>query len=419
MERSKFHYAWIVFAVTVLMNFFYSIVFNTFALYAASILEGNPEFTRTTYSLIPTLHSVFATVFLLSYGKIVEKIKFRGVILLGGLGVALGYLIYSFASTPIVFYIGAIFVGMYPAFCSSSTTGALINRWFGKLNTTLLSISMAIGGFGGTLGAIIVGKWLTAMGYAGSMRYMAIIAVVITLVVVFFVRNDPQEKKTSILWPSEVDKAATSQEERAGYTAKQAMKTYSFWAIMLFFVLFAAAFYSIYANVSLYMADLGWKPEVYAPIFGIISTANVFVMFLGGYATDKIGPRWTILILSIVFAVICFILGFTTPTVGSMYLVCALIGVCWLFAKVLHTPLALVFGNRDSATIIPLLTAAITIGATIGIPIANVIYDATNSYTLLFRAVLVVLVICLFLAVTGVKKLPGYDKVGGPDALEK
>lgn len=416
-KKSALHYAWIVLIATVIMNFFYSIVFSTFSLYAAPILEGNPNFSRTAYSIIPTLHSVFTTVFLLSYGKIVQKIKLRGVILLGGLGVALGYFIYSTASNIYMFYLGALFVGMYPAFCSSSTTGALINRWYGKLNTTLLSISMAIGGFGGTIGANLVGRWLNTIGYQTSFRYSAIIAVVVTVLVWLFIRNEPADINTTMLWPNEIDKDAVRQEDRAGYTLKQAMKTYTFWAIVIFFVLYAAAFYAVYANVGLYMADLGFDPATVGAIFGVVSITNVVAMFLGGYATDKLGPRISILVLCVLYAVICFILGFTTPTVGSMYIVCALLGICWLFAKVLHTPLALIFGSRDSSSIIPILTAAITVGAAVGIPLANIVYDATSSYSLLFKILLGVLVVCFVLAVTGIKKAPGWDKVGGPDAL--
>ena len=119
------------------------------------------------------------------------------------------------------------------------------------------------------------------------------------------------------------------------------------------------------------------------------------------------------------YAVICIILGFMNPSVGMMYLVCCLIGVCWLFCKVLHTPLALCFGSRDSATIIAILTAAVTVGASVGIPAANVVYDLTGSYASLFKALLVVLVICVVLAFTGIKMAPGHDKVGGPDALKE
>ena len=183
-------------------------------------------------------------------------------------------------------------------------------------------------------------------------------------------------------------------------------------------MLYSAAFYAAYANVSLYMADLGWSSAIYGAIFGVVSTVNVIAMFLGGYATDKMGPRLTILVLCILYAVIYVILGFTTPSVPMMYGVCGLLGICWLFCKVLHTPLALCFGSRNSASIIAILTAAITVGASVGIPAANVVYDLTGSYGTLFRALLVVLLIGLVLAFTGIKMVPGYDKVGGPDALK-
>lgn len=418
-KKKLFHYAWVVLIATIVMNFFYSIVYSSFNLYAASILDANPDISRTAYSIVPTLHSVFATLFLLLYGKMVKKFGFRIVMLIGGIGIGIGYFIYSIATNIVMFYIGAFFVGMFPAFCSSTTTGAIVNRWFGKLNTTLLSISMAIGGFGGTVGSILVGKWLSSIGYVASFRNMAIIIVVVMVVVFLFVRNNPQDIHTTMLWPSEQDKVAHSQEERAGYTIRQAMKTYTFWAMVLFFLLYAAAFYAAYANVSLYMADLGWSPELYGTIFSFVNTANVIAMFIGGYATDKMGPRLTILVLCVLYAVICVILGFMTPSVGMMYAVCCLIGVCWLFCKVLSTPLALCFGSRDSATIIAILTAAVTVGASVGIPAANVVYDMTGSYSALFKALLVVLVICLILAFTGIKMAPGYDKVGGPDALKE
>lgn len=418
-KKSAFHYAWVVLLATIAMNFFFSVVYSTFSLYAASVLEANPSITRTAYSIIPTLHSVSATIFLLLYGKIVQKVGFRWLMLIGGIGIAIGYFIYSIANSIVLFYVGAMFVGIFPAFCSSTTTGALINRWYGKLNTTLLSLSMAIGGFGGTLGSIIVGKWLDTIGYKASFRYMGLLMLAVMVVVFLVVRNNPAEMKATMLWPTEADKKATTQEERAGLTLNQALKTYNFWAMVLFFVLYAAGFYAAYANVAVYMADLGWSATTYGAIFSVVSTVNVITMVPGGFMADKLGPRGTIFILTVLFAVVCIVIGFTTPTVAMMYVVCALIGACYLFCKVLHTPLALCFGNRASASIISILTAAVTVGACIGIPTANIVYDATGSYAGLFRILLGVLLACLILAFTGIKKVPGWDKVGGSDALNK
>lgn len=415
-KKTLLHYAWVVVAMTIIMNFFYSVVYSSFSVYAAKIIEAN-GFSKTAYSVVPTLHSVWCTVFLLVYGKIVKKIGFRWAMIIGGAGLLIGYMIYSFSNSIALFYVGTFFVGMFPAFCSSTTTGSLFTRWFGKYNTTLLSISMGIGGFGGTVGSAIVGKWLGTIGYQASFRNMGILMFVIMVIVALFVRNEPKDAKTEMLFASEEEKAVTKDEDRPGYTMKQAMKTYSFWAMALFFFLYALAFYATYANVALYMAtELGFEPAVYGAIFGVVSTANVIAMFVGGYVTDKMGPRITIFVLCALFAVIAVIIGFTTPSVGVMYVVCALLGICWLFCKVLHTPFSKCFGTRDSASIIAILTACITVGASVGIPLANVIADATGSYAGLFKAILAILVVCVVLAVTGIKMQPGYDKVGGPDA---
>ena len=56
-------------------------------------------------------------------------------------------------------YVGGAVVNMHNGqILYGTTTGALINRWYGKMNATLLSISMGIGGFGGTVGSILVGR---------------------------------------------------------------------------------------------------------------------------------------------------------------------------------------------------------------------------------------------------------------------
>ena len=93
VKKPKLHYAWIVLLATIVMNFFYSIVFSSFSMYGATILEANPELSRTAYSIVPTLHSAFATVWLLLYGKIAKKVSFRLIMLLGGISIAIGFMI--------------------------------------------------------------------------------------------------------------------------------------------------------------------------------------------------------------------------------------------------------------------------------------------------------------------------------------
>ena len=164
-KKSWWHYAWVIMAATVVMNFFYAVAYSTFSLYTAPILERFPEFSRTSYALVQTIQAASSTVFLLLYGKIIQKINLRMAIVLGGAGIVIGYFLYSTAKSLPVFYLGALFVGLFPAFCSSTTTAMLFNRWFGKLHATLLAISMTIGGFGGTFGSIYIGRFIDKIGF--------------------------------------------------------------------------------------------------------------------------------------------------------------------------------------------------------------------------------------------------------------
>ncbi len=414
MEETKkaswWHYAWVVMLATVIMNFFYAVAYSTFNLYMAPVLTQFPEFSRTGYSLVATIQAASSTVFLLLYGKITKKINLRFAIVLGGAGFVIGFLIYSMAGSLPVFYLGAIFVGLFPAFCSSTTTAMLFNRWFGKLHATLLAISMTIGGFGGTFGSIYIGKFIDKIGYAQTMRYVAILVAIVIAIVFIITRNYPSDVKTTMLWAKNEEEASKKVEDLPGIMLKDARKTYNFWALVGFFVLFAACFYAAYANVAVYMADMGLPAATYGAIFSVCLTVNNITMIPGGFVADKLGARLSLIVVAVLYAIVAFVLGFTSPTVSMMYIVCALIGLAFLFPKILPTPMVRqAFGVKDAASIQGILTACITIGACVGIPIANVVFDLTGSYAGLFKALLPVIVVCIILGVTGAKKVEGWD----------
>ncbi len=409
-KTSLWYYAWIIMVATVIMNFFYAVSYSTFSLYTASILERFPGLSRTAYSFVPTLQSASSTIFLLSYGKIVKKIDLKLAIALGGLGFFVGFLLYSFATNIFMFYVGALFVGLFPAFCSSTTTAMLFNRWFGKLHATLLAISMTIGGFGGTFGSVVIGKMLDSIGYAAAMRYIAILVIVVTAVIFFLVKNNPDGVKTEMFWTGEKETSGSNDVVKSGIMFREAKKTYNFWALVVFFVLFAACFYAAYANVAVYMADMGLSAAEYGAIFGIVLTVNNITMIPGGFVADKLGARLSLIVVSVLYAIVAIVLGFTKPTVEMMYIVCGLIGLAFLFPKILPAPMVRqAFGVKDAATIQGILTACITVGASIGVPAANIIYDLTGSYAGLFKSLVPIIVICIVLGFTGAKKVKGWD----------
>ncbi len=404
----QFHWAWMIFLATALMNAYYACSYSQVSQFMAPVLAEHPEISRTAFSLVFSIHALSSAVYLSFFGKVNKVVGSENVPIIGGLGLAIGFFIYSTATSIVVFYIGAFLVGLCAAFFSSAITITLFNKWFAKGQATLLAVSMTIGALVGTWGSSWVGGMIGANGYSATLRTLAIGMVVVTVVVRLLLRLDPKKLGIAPLWSDEVPakaeavKAAPVEED--GVTLKEAMKTYNFYAIMGVFLLFGLCFYATYQNLNVYMSDLGFEAGLRGSIFGLVFLINAITMIPGGLVADFLGCRLTMLVLIVLLIVALAIMGFTTPTVGMMYVVCVLMGLAFMFPKVLSGAMVQsTFGKKDSASFVGLIQSMICIGAFIGSPVLNFVFDKTGSYKIAFIAMIVLMAICAVLGFTGVK----------------
>ena len=409
MENKKsgiMHYAWLVLLATIIFNFFYAMTYSTISLYMVPWLEAFPQYTRTAFSWVSSLHSVTSTVLLLFFGKLTKKFDMRILCSIGALGAAIGLFIYSIATNIWIFYLGALFVGFSCAFCATTTTSILVNRWFGKLQNTLLAVSMTIGGFGGTVGSIWVGKNISALGYAPTLKKASLIMLVVAVVIFVLIRNYPKDRKTSMLWQEEQDTEANTQKKDAsGVPFKAALKTPNFWFIIIFWVLFAMFFYGTYVNLANVMYDFGLEASVVGVIFSFVATAMTIAMIPGGAILDFLGARRLMVILTLIFAVILAVLGFTTPDAGMMRIICIFFGIVYLIPKIcVPAVIKTCFGNKDLPTILGIATGCITFGAIFASPMLNRVYDITGSYSGAFKVCAFGAVACAIICLVFIRK---------------
>ena len=254
-KKFKFHYGYVVLLATVIMNIYYACSYSVVSQFMAPILEVHPEISRTQFSLVFSIHSLSSALYLTQFGKVTKWLKSKNVPVLGGLGLAIGFFIYSTTSNIYLFYFGALLVGLCAAFFSSAITITLLNRWFDKGQATLLSISMTLGALGGTVGSRMVGSLINTIGYGATLRWLAIGMIVVTVVIRLLLARDPKPTETANALPSA---QTSSTEELPGITFRQALKTYNFYAIMGVFLLFGMCFYATYTNLSVYMSDMGF-----------------------------------------------------------------------------------------------------------------------------------------------------------------
>jgi len=409
-KKTGFHYGYVVLLATILMNVYYACSYSVVSQFMAPILATYPQISRTQFSLVFSIHSLSSALYLTQFGKVNQLLKNENVPVLGGLGLAVGFFIYSTTSNIYVFYFGALLVGMCAAFFSSAITITLLNKWFAKGQATLLAVSMTVGALGGTVGSPIVGGLIGSIGYAATLRYIAIGMVAVTVVIRLLLRKDPAQLGIRPCFAEEtvaVDPSA--KKELPGILLKDALKTYNFYAILGVFLIFGMCFYATYSNLSVYMSDLGFDAAQVGKIFSMIFLVNAITMIPGGAVADWLGSRVTMITLICVFIACVAVMAFTVPGPGMMYLVCVLMGIAYLFPKVLSCAMVnSAFGPRDSATFTGWIQSMICIGAFIGSPILNAVYDMTGSYSGAFIVMIPAMIACAVLGFTGIKKVKGW-----------
>ncbi len=409
-KKTGFHYGYVVLLATILMNVYYACSYSVVSQFMAPILTTYPQISRTQFSLVFSIHSLSSALYLTQFGKVNQLLRNENVPVLGGLGLAVGFFIYSTTSNIYVFYFGALLVGMCAAFFSSAITITLLNKWFAKGQATLLAVSMTVGALGGTVGSPVVGGLIGSIGYAATLRYIAIGMVAVTVVIRLLLRKDPAQLGIRPCFAEEtvaVDPSA--KKELPGILLKDALKTYNFYAILGVFLIFGMCFYATYSNLSVYMSDLGFDAAQVGKIFSMIFLVNAITMIPGGAVADWLGSRVTMITLICVFIACVAVMAFTVPGPGMMYLVCVLMGIAYLFPKVLSCAMVnSAFGPRDSATFTGWIQSMICIGAFIGSPVLNAVYDMTGSYSGAFIVMIPAMIACAVLGFTGIKKVKGW-----------
>lgn len=409
-KKTGFHYGHVVLLATILMNVYYACSYSVVSQFMAPILATYPQISRTQFSLVFSIHSLSSALYLTQFGKVNQLLRNENVPVLGGLGLAVGFFIYSTTSNIYVFYFGALLVGMCAAFFSSAITITLLNKWFAKGQATLLAVSMTVGALGGTVGSPIVGGLIGSIGYTATLRYIAIGMVAVTVVIRLLLRKDPAQLGIRPCFAEEtvaVDPSA--KKELPGILLKDALKTYNFYAILGVFLIFGMCFYATYSNLSVYMSDLGFDAAQVGRIFSMIFLVNAITMIPGGAVADWLGSRVTMITLICVFIACVAVMAFTVPGPGMMYLVCVLMGIAYLFPKVLSCAMVnSAFGPRDSATFTGWIQSMICIGAFIGSPVLNAVYDMTGSYSGAFIVMIPAMIACAVLGFTGIKKVKGW-----------
>lgn len=406
------NYAWGVLFLLILMQFVYAgITLSTVTLYMEPILAAHPEVSRTAYALTMTLNGGTNAIVSIFYGRLAEKFGIKKMISFCSLLMIAGVLLYANGTSIWMFYLAAILQGISLCFCSGASCSIIFSKWFAHSTGTLLSATAIGSGLAGVIFSPIVSKWISTIGWTGSLYINCAIVVATAILLIVFLKDSPEPHGVKPMWNDKVKIASESGEIIPyGVTAKEAYKTVQFWCGTIGIGVIALIVYGAICNIAIFSSDLGYDGGV---MLSIMYAANIVLQLPFGILADKLGIRVCMVAYSIMAIGAVFIYA-TAPAIGMMYVGTVLLGGSFCILKATLPVYTLqVFGNREQGRIMGIMIAVMNCGVAFGMPLLNAAYDLTGSYTGMFKLfgwIAIVLTIMLFLGCKPLAKVVAEKK---------
>ena len=236
-------------------------------------------------------------------GRLTDKRGPRQVLIIGTIVLALSLILLSRTSSLWSYYLLHCGLGMSMTLLGAIPISVIISNWFHRRRGTMQGLSFIGIGFGGFAFGPLIGNYLIPnLGWRNTYAVMALLsAVIMTLVILFLVKNHPREKGLSP-YGAEATEIADDNDSEAGkipgLTLKEALGRSAFWLIALTSVVYGMALTGGLQNL---VSILAAKPEFTAAdaasaaafavgIVGLLSAAGKFSF---GYLCDRIDPKYT------------------------------------------------------------------------------------------------------------------------------
>jgi MFS family permease len=406
---SRFYYGWVIVLVAMVSMAFWFGFRTMFSVFLVALVEefgwGRGE-TSGVQSLAMIVYIIAAPL----AGGLVDRFGPRRVIVPGIVLLAAGLGLSGSVQDLMDFYISfGLIAGIGVTFVSLAAYTAIIPHWFQKKRGTASGIASSGMALGMMVFVPLSQGIISAWGWRLSFVTLGLLTAVILLPLNgFLLRHRPQE-----MGYGGPDGAAPEPEARrpAGkptvsepgfeWTVGEAMKTFNFWALMIFPMFSMIGIYIISVHFVGFLVGQGLDPMTAAYAFALIGITTTPFRILWGLVSDRIGREKAFTLCTVFFCTSFYglILFEQGGGVWLVYLFVLLVGVGWGgTAPMFMSAAADLFHGRAIGTIYGMLEGIVGIGGGFGAYMGGYLFDRTGSYKHAFGvAVISGILACVFM----------------------
>lgn len=337
-------------------------------------------------------------------GWLVDKIGPQNgpklMVAFGGITIAAGWIVNSYAATLPMLYLGAVLAGIGGGAIYATCVGQAV-KWFPDRRGLAVGITAAGFGAGAALTVVPIREMIASAGYESTFFWFGLGQGAIVFMLAWLLRAPEPNELAGVAAPK-VPVSARS------FTPGEVLMSPIFWVMYVMFIIVAASGLMATAQIALIARDynvanvaiLGGATALSVALI-IDNVCNGFARPLFGWVSDNIGREYTMAIAFTLGAVSYWLLGTAGGSPWAFVVFAALIFLTWgeiysLFPSTCTDS----FGTKFATVNLSLLYTAKGAAAFL-VPVANLIKASTGSWHMVFviTAIMNLVVVALALFV--------------------
>jgi len=329
--------------------------------------------SREIFALTIALQNLFWGFAQPFAGMIADRYGSARVIIGGALLFGAGTLLMGYATTPLTAHIGAGFlVGVGIAGCGFSTVLAAVGR---SVAEEWRSMALGIASAGGSLGLLVMvpmgQAFIDSVGWSLALIYLAALSLLMVPLAAALAGKPAA--------PAAVNNQTITESlrEAAGHNSFLFLNAGYF--VCGFHVTF------ITTHFPAYVVDLGLGAEIGAWAIGIVGVVNVFSALGAGALGDKFNKKYVLSTLYLCRAAAIAIFMITPPSVTSVLVFAAMIGLFWLGTVPVTSALVMqMFGLKHASMLLGIVFLSHQLGSFLGAWIGGYMFELSGSYDMVW-----------------------------------
>ncbi len=329
-------------------------------------------------------------------GIAIDRFGVRALLAVGSLMLAGGYLAYAQVSTlEHVYLIHLMFAAALVA-SGVNVSVIMVSAWFVTHRGAAVGLVLVGTSVGGVLFPPLITGLIAQFGWRAAFQLMALAPTLVLLVAIFLARS-PQHFGVHALGAGSVAGDARAHGDPDDLTLPQALRTTSFWALVLVAALSFYCMLGVISSLRLHLMDLGADSAAASRGFAWMMSMALAGKLLFGLLADRLNQRLVLLVNLAVMLGGAFLLAATDA--GQTLAATTLFGLGWggLFTLIQLQAINN-FGLTHAGKILGVITLIDASSGGLGAWLTNQLFAREQSYALSYQLMVVLMGVALVAA---------------------